>query len=168
MLIMVNVGHMITEMLPFIIDSLMKIGAENVQAVPTMTKKGRPGFIIFIDAEKELTEPISELLMRELGISGMRVLKEEQHIKFDYEIRTVEILSTNLPKMAITVKCIRDRKGEIASIQAEYEEIKNVLHILRKKGKRISFKGLKEIVETAVLYQEPISYQGLEIRMSSH
>ena len=168
MLIMVNVGHMITEMLPFIIDSLMKIGAENVQAVPTITKKGRPAFIIFIDAEKELTEPISELLMRELGISGMRVLKEEQHIKFDYEIRTVEILSTNLPKMTIAVKCIRDRKGELASIQAEYEEIKNVLQILRKKGKRISFKGLKEIVETAVLYQEPISYQGLEIRISSH
>ena len=106
--------------------------------------------------------------MRGLGIIGMRVLKEEQHIKFDYEIRTVEILSVNLPKMAIMVKCLRDRKGEIASIQAEHEEIKNVLQVLKENGKRISFKDLKEIVETAVLHQEPIKYQGFEIRINSH
>ena len=164
MLIVVNVGHMATEILPFIIDSLMEIGAENVQACSTLTKKSRPGFILFIDAEKELIEPISEFLMRELGVIGLKALKLDQHVKFDYEIRSVEILSADSPTVAVRVKCIRDRKGEIASIHAEYEEIKNALYVLRRKGRRISLRILKEIVETVALTQEPVNYRDVEVR----
>ena len=166
-LIMVNVGHMDTEMLPFVIDSLINIGAENAQAFPTITKKGRPAFILFIDAAKDLVEPMSDFLMRELGVIGLRVLQVEQHVRFDYEMRKVEIVSANMPKIAIMVKCIRDKKGDIASVQAEYEEIKNALHILREKRKRTSFRNLKELVETVALRQEPISYEGLEIKIIS-
>jgi uncharacterized protein (DUF111 family) len=164
-LIMVNVGHMDTEMLPFVIDSLMKIGAENAQAFPAITKKGRPAFIFFIDAAKELIEPISDFLMRELGVIGLRVLQVEKHVRFDYAVRKVEILSAILPKIAITVKCIRDRKGEIASVQAEHEEIQDALYTLKERGKRVPFKDLKGLVETVALHQEPINYQGLEIRI---
>jgi uncharacterized protein (DUF111 family) len=165
-LIMVNVGHMDTEMLPFVIDSLIKIGAENAQAFPTITKKGRPAFIFFIDAAKELIEPISDFLMRELGIIGLRVLQVEQHVRFDYESRKIEILSPGAPEIAVTVKCIRDRKDEIASIRAEHEEIKDALHKLKEVGQKISFKNLKEIVETVALHEEPRTYRGLEFRIS--
>ncbi len=165
-LIMVNVGHMDTEMLPFVIDSVIRIGAENAQALPTITKKGRPAFILFIDAGKEFIEPIGDFLMRELGVIGLRVLQVEQHVKFEYELRKIDILLPGGRDIAVTTKCIRDRKGEIASVRAEHEEIKDALLKLKEAGQEISFKNLKEIVETVALHEEATTYRGLEIRMS--
>lgn len=164
-LIMVNVGHMVTEMLPFIIDSLSRMGVENTQALPTITKKGRPGFIFLIDAKEELIEAVSDFLMRELGVIGLRVLSVEKHVTFEYEMRKVQIRSPRFTDVVvISVKCIKDRNGEIASAQAEHEQIKNCLHVLNGNRAKISFRNLKAIVEAVALQAEVRKYQDLEIR----
>jgi hypothetical protein len=69
-LILVQVDSVSGEVLSFAIGKLMELGANNVQLIPTITKKNRPGNIIIIDADANKENVIADFLAKELKVSG--------------------------------------------------------------------------------------------------
>ena len=69
-LILAQVDTISGEVLGFAIDRIMELGANNIQLIPTITKKNRPGNIIIIDTDREMEEEIAQYLAKELKIYG--------------------------------------------------------------------------------------------------
>jgi uncharacterized protein (DUF111 family) len=70
LLLLVQVDHLSGEILGSAIESLYAAGAHNVQAIPSVTKKGRPGQTIIIDAPADRAEEIEGAVASELGSTG--------------------------------------------------------------------------------------------------
>ena len=164
MLVMVNVDNVVGETVPYVIEELMGLGAESVHAIPAITKKGRPGFIFLIDTARENVEAIGDFLAREISTLGLRLFKEIEHIKFDYEMKRAKLIFQGKGlNLALNVKVVRDSQGLVASAKAEYEELRAAVNALADAGVDISLTALKEMAETAVLSGKGKVYQDLSV-----
>ena len=166
MLMMVNVDDVEGEAVPYVIERLIDIGAENVHAIPAITKKGRPGFIFFIDVVRDKVDAISEFLVREVGTLGLRLFQEDEHIQFNYEIRKARIVLPDIGvKLSLDVKIVRDSKGAVASVKAEHRNLREAVDVLSQAGAEVPLSDLKELVEAAVLRSEGREYRGLSVEL---
>jgi len=85
LIIIAQADHLSGEMLGASVGDLLKLGAVNAQIMPTITKKNRPGHMIFIDLGKKNEKVISEYLARELRITGYhRMEATHVHQKIGY------------------------------------------------------------------------------------
>jgi uncharacterized protein (DUF111 family) len=69
-LLFAQVDHLSGEVLGFAIGKIMEQGACNVQVIPGITKKNRPGSILIIDVSPEQEDRIARFLAQELKVSG--------------------------------------------------------------------------------------------------
>ncbi|MFW6295402.1 MAG: nickel insertion protein [Halanaerobium sp.] len=145
MLLMFNVDNITNEHVPYIIEKLMKKGAENVHVLPSITKKGRQDHIFFVDLPKGEVEAVSREIVRETGTIGIRIIKEE-HISYDYEFKKIEI-NINSKKYNLRVKLIFDKDKECLAVKAEYEDIRSIAN----DSNDFSFNELKTIIEGEVI-----------------
>ncbi|HZK18397.1 MAG TPA: nickel insertion protein [Clostridia bacterium] len=157
---MTNIDNIACDQVPYIIQSLMEIGACNVHAVPAMTKKGRNEYIFLIDAKKENIDEIAEFMASETGTIGLRMFDAE-HIAFDYAMRSVNITIKGKGEQEgktwsgrINVKIVKNTGGETLSARAEFEELKASVASLNKMGLPVSFYDLREMVEYEALKSE--------------
>jgi uncharacterized protein (DUF111 family) len=155
MLLMVNVDNVTGDTLPYVIDRIFDRGAKNVNACTAITKKGRLGYLFFIDAEPEFADPIMEFLARELGTLGVRVLASE-HRKFAYRFQKVRL---SLPaeggsplELEVCVKLVLDEQnGGPISARAEYRDLEAALRALDQAGRKVTMSELRAMAELAVL-----------------
>jgi uncharacterized protein (DUF111 family) len=146
---MTNTGNLIADQVPYIIETLMSLGASNVHVVPAYTKKGRQEYIFFIDLENGYLQKVTEFMAAEAGTIGLRVLQED-HIAFDYEMRDVRLSVSEKDKEwtgRIRVKLVMGRDGEFLSARAEFEDVVEALKSLKSEGITFTFYELKELVE---------------------
>lgn len=155
MLILVNVDDISGELLPHVIDGLLERGAANVHAIQSITKKGRLGYIFFVDAPEEHLDSLGSFLVSEVGTIGVRVL-DSRHIRVDYRIRNMR-LSVRKGERAVEalvrVKEIYDGDQQIVSVKAEYEDLRSALAQFEGAGVRISLAALKRLVEQSATGQ---------------
>ncbi|MCK5418002.1 MAG: DUF111 family protein, partial [Desulfobacterales bacterium] len=59
-LIFAQIDHIPGDVLGFAMERLMELGAKNVQLIPTITKKNRPGNIMIIDVDDQNEEVMAE------------------------------------------------------------------------------------------------------------
>ncbi len=85
-LIIAQVDHASGEVVGEAMQELMQLGARNVQLLQSVTKKGRPGYILFIDLPVEKVAGVATYLAAELGIWGCHIL-DSQHVHFDLSFR---------------------------------------------------------------------------------
>jgi len=78
-IILAQVDHLSGEVLGFAVEKIMACGARNVQLIPTITKKNRPGSIVIIDTDTECEERVSRFLVQELKITGYHRI-ETSHV----------------------------------------------------------------------------------------
>lgn len=158
MLAMVNVDNIAGDILPYIIDNILELGARNVHCIQALTKKGRLGYLFLIDTDEEYLDPIADFLALEVGTLGMRVL-ENQHRRYDYVIQPVRLSiqgEDDRPPVCetiIDVKLIVGEDGDITSARAEYRHVEAACGELRSRGCRIPFLELKARAELAALEQ---------------
>ena len=69
-IILAQVDHLSGEVLGFAVEKIMACGAHNVQLIPTITKKNRPGSIMLIDTDAAGEDAVSRFLAEELKITG--------------------------------------------------------------------------------------------------
>jgi uncharacterized protein (DUF111 family) len=165
MLILVNVDHISGEMIPHIIDGLMARGAESVHAIQSITKKGRMEYIFLVDAREEQVDTLGAFLVAEVGTIGMRVL-ESRHICFDYRFRQMRLTveTAQGPREAvIRVKEVLDDEGEVVSVKAEYEDLREAVVGFERAGVGISFTAVKRLVEQAALAQGDGCCRNIEV-----
>jgi uncharacterized protein (DUF111 family) len=166
MLVMVNVDNAAGETVPYIIETLMSLGAESVHAIPAITKKGRPEFIFLVDTARENVEAIGDFMVSEVGTLGMRLFEEDEHLKFDYEMKKVRLASQDKGlSLALNVKVVQDSRGSIASARVEYGELRAAVDVLARAGVKVSLVALKEMIEAAILSGEDKAPQGLSIML---
>lgn len=114
-LIFAQIDNVSGEVTGFAIGKIIELGANNVQLIPTITKKNRPGSIIIIDIDVEHEEDIAEFLARELKVSGYH------RINTDHIFQQVSFI-----KKYVTIKA----NGKTESFQCEAKLIGDPLRPL--------------------------------------
>jgi hypothetical protein len=109
-LILAQVDNISGEVLGFALEKLMELGAHNVQIIPTITKKSRPGSIILIDASLEKENAVAEFLAKELKISGYHKIDTSHVFQKVSFVKKNILLSTNGEKTSLhcTFKVVGD------------------------------------------------------------
>jgi uncharacterized protein (DUF111 family) len=168
MLIMANVDNIAGEAIPYIIEGLLAKGAQNVHVMQAITKKGRWESVFLVDAPEEKIEPVGDFLVSELGTLGFRIL-ETRHVKFEYQILQLQLVACDettgqeLVREPVRVKLISNSRGQMASVKAEYEDLRICLGRLHQQGFDISFAALKNLVEHSALGEKQEIYQNLRV-----
>jgi uncharacterized protein (DUF111 family) len=90
LLLVVQIDHLPGDLLGEALDSISSAGAKNVQLIPTLTKKGRPGQILIVDVPPGLETTIEEVLLSEVGVTGWHALAT-QHVYYSTEILDIDL-----------------------------------------------------------------------------
>jgi uncharacterized protein (DUF111 family) len=153
--VMVTVDNITADALPYLIDGIFSLGAKNVNACTAMTKKGRLGYLLFIDTQPEYLDPIAEFLTRETGTLGVRIL-ESDHRKWEYRMEKVRLQLTppgrehDPVELWIFVKLVCE--GErILSAKAEYRDLEAAVNQLAELGIQVALTELRAEAELGVL-----------------
>jgi uncharacterized protein (TIGR00299 family) protein len=137
-----DVDDMIPELLPYLIQLLLKEGALDAAVIPIQMKKGRPGFTIRCLVTVAKREELAQLILRESTSIGIRMYPAERII-LDRKVQEVETKYGT-----IKLKVAFDQEGKVINLMPEFESCRQAAE---EKGV-----PLKEV------YQEAIS-KGREI-----
>lgn len=155
-LIFAQVDSVSGESMAYAVASIYDAGAHNVNLVPSLTKKGRPGYLLIIDAPIQARPNIEDILVAELGLLGWRLLAS-QHVSLETEVSesdlVLEVKGKRLP-LKIPVKRGRTSDGRtIESIGHEFcLEVKR--RLLDEFGTDISLRELRAVLWSAVIRGE--------------
>jgi uncharacterized protein (DUF111 family) len=150
---LVQSDHLSGETLGVVIQKLFDLGAMNVQVIPTITKKNRPGHLMFIDVSRPGTEDsIRKYLFKELGIFGYHVLQTQHYCE---TTRFVEqTLHVKHREETATFKIQVKIVGEAESVsypRVEHEHVVAAQKEIEQRFKRgIPLRELVSVVESAV------------------
>ncbi|MEQ9062001.1 MAG: pyridinium-3,5-bisthiocarboxylic acid mononucleotide nickel chelatase [Gammaproteobacteria bacterium] len=148
-LVMAQVDDVPGELLGEFIARAEALGARNVQAVASVTKKGRPGYLLYVDVPAALEHELGLLLAAELGCWGYRVLAAE-HRHFDISRRSVTLAlelagaGFRFPLRAKTI----GSDGRALRVKAEHDDLAAICAQLREQGHAVPLAVLKAAVET--------------------
>jgi len=133
-LILAQVDHVSGELLGFSVEKLLKIGARNVQMIPTITIKSRPGTIMIIDIPEDQEKFISDFLAKELKISGYHRIETShvfQEVNF-IQKRVVIYLNGHSESFRCEVKIVGDPADPLA-VDVEHDFLVEVQKVLDEK-----------------------------------
>jgi uncharacterized protein (DUF111 family) len=153
LLILAQVDHACGDIISSVLEQLTAAGAKNVNLVPSLTKKGRPGYLMYVDVPASCLAPIERLLAVELGVTGWRVLAAE-HRGPAMESRVLDVsLGLDMPDStrAVPVKLILDSQtgSRVAHIEHDFcVQLKQEL--LDSAGVDIPLRVLKARIQSAV------------------
>ena len=149
-LIIVQIDHLSGEMLGEIWDQLSSKGAQNVQLLSTLTKKGRPGQLLLIDISPEKISELEEFLVSEMGVNGWHRLMTE-HVHVDLEMITCD-LTFRTPGNSLRAKIAGKRiKNTSGFIRPEHGDCVKVYRKLRQEeGLEVSLWQLERLISEAL------------------
>lgn len=113
-----NIDDMNPELYPYVIESLLSAGARDAYLAPVIMKKGRPGVVLSVLAERGTVDAILRIVFRETSSIGVR-MQTMQRKKLVREIRQVQ--SSFGP---VNVK--RVLHGDREVLVPEFEECKRI------------------------------------------
>lgn len=148
-LMMAQVDDVPGELLGEFIRRAESLGARNVQVVASITKKGRPGYIIYVDVPGELESEVALLLGAELGAWGYRVLSAEHH---HFEIARFSIpleVDADDASYGFTIRMKTvSRSGTLLRVKAEHDDLASICRTLREAKRLVPIMALKASVES--------------------
>ena len=151
-LLMAQVDDVPGELMGEFIRRAEMLGARNVQALASITKKGRPGYVVYVDVPAAREADIATLFGAELGTWGYRVIAAE-HRHFDIERFTVTLdvqLAGEVHTFELGAKKI-SQAGRFTRIKVEYDDLSRICQTLRAHGHDLPLAVLKAETETRLL-----------------
>ncbi|MFP4654774.1 MAG: nickel pincer cofactor biosynthesis protein LarC [Methanohalobium sp.] len=135
-----NVDDITGQVLGYLVDELLAMGARDVTITPTTMKKGRPGHIIHVVSRPSDTSKLARKIITETGSLGVRVIPTRHRLIAKRCIEKFKI-KINDEYHEVNIKIARDVNGTLLNISAEYEDCKKIA----------DFTGLilKDIIRTA-------------------
>ena len=149
LIIIAQADHLSGEILGASVGDLLKLGAINAQIMQTITKKNRPGHMIFIDLDKKKEKLIAEYLARELRITGYhRMNATHVHQKIGFADKTLLVrFDGGEESYKFRAKIIGDPASPI-SIDVENDFVVSVMDSLKKVyGIPVSLMELRNLIE---------------------
>jgi hypothetical protein len=148
-IILAQVDHLSGEVLGFAVEKIMACGARNVQLIPTITKKNRPGSLMIIDTDRECEEKVSRFLAQELKITGYHRI-ETSHVfqQVSFEARTLRISRNGAQTTcSCDIKIIGEPSAPLAK-DMEHDSLVAVCEAVeRELGCRIPLNDLRTMIE---------------------
>lgn len=157
LLLMAQVDDVSGEVMGEFIRRASAVGAKNVQVIPSITKKNRPGYVVYVDTPASLEPEFAELFGAELGTWGYRVIAAE-HRHFDIERVDVGVTVQARDferRFDLRTKRI-SQPGVFTRIKAEYDDLSQICGTLREAGIPIALADFKADIERE-LRQRPDS-----------
>ena len=154
-LILAQIDDASGELLAEVMGCLETLGAKNVQLLSSLTKNGRPGYVMMVDIHGDKEDDAAALLAEELGIWGYRVV-EAEHKHVDIERFEAALTVRNrgqAHRFSIRAKRIR-RDGRAIRIKAEHDDLSRIAADLRVATFALPLVVLKAKVESALLERE--------------
>ncbi len=119
-----NLDNVTGELMGHIFKVLLKHGARDVSIIPTITKKNRPGHLLRVIAKPVDCDTLSEVIIRETGTLGVRVIPYVHRNITSRKIVPIQIdINGKTAEIRIKVGMIGN---EIISIKPEYEDARKV------------------------------------------
>ena len=155
LLLMAQVDDVPGELIGEFIQRVTETCARNVQVLPSITKKNRPGYVIYVDAPQSLETDIATLFGAELGTWGYRVIAAE-HKHFDIERFTAHVnIHSAQGEHAFELRAKRiSSAGAFSRVKAEYDDLSAICQSLRENGTPASLTEVKAAVESALRKEE--------------
>ena len=114
-----NLDDIAPEILGYVGEQLLKLGALDYFTVPIGMKKSRPGILLTVLCPLELRDAVAELLFRETTTFGIRY-ETKQRLKLDRKMREVRV-----PWGLVRVK-EGFWNGERVSVHPEYDDCRRI------------------------------------------
>jgi uncharacterized protein (DUF111 family) len=161
-LLYVQIDHLNGETIGPIIEMFYSSGASNVNVINSITKKNRPGYIIFIDCLPDNLETLESILARELGVSGWhRINTLHKYLAIQYVKRNIIVFFDNGQfEFTAEGKVIND---DYINIRPENQNCLSLKKRLEKAGITLS---LTEIYQR--LYQVLMAEDQTVINLTKH
>jgi uncharacterized protein (DUF111 family) len=155
-LIFAQVDSVSGDSMAYAMTSLYDAGAHNVNLVPSLTKKGRPGYLLIIDTSIKAQSKIEDILVAELGLLGWRLLAS-QHVSLEVEVAETDLVLEVLGKsLALKVPTKRGRTSDgrtLESIDYQYcVEVKR--RLWEELNTEITLRELRTLLWSAVIRGE--------------
>jgi len=131
------------EVLGYTLEKLYQKGAKDVQIIPTITKKNRPGHIIKVVCEVGKEDIMADILISETGTLGIRISPSHKRFQAKRELKNVHVALPGYEGEA-TVKIAEIGNGKI-NLKAEYEDARRIAKTTGLPLRRV----LREIEEQA-------------------
>ena len=148
-LMLAQIDNVAGEALGFALEQIMGLGANNVQLISTITKKGRPGKILLIDADAALEDTLATYLARELKVSGYQRIDTShvfQEITFSEKDIIVAVNGTR-ESFPCMVKILGDPAVPL-SLEIEHDFIADLQRVLKDRyDYLISLVELRSLIE---------------------
>ena len=139
-----NVDDISGEIIGNLIMLLTEAGAKDVAAIPGLSKKNRPMYLIRVMTDQSQLNCVLDILFKESGSTGRRI-QETQRYTLPRSVITVPInIFEN--HFNIHVKIAKDTNGNTINIKPEFEDIKVISSRLG-----ISLKRAMELVNADVV-----------------
>lgn len=149
-LLLAQADHVTGEVLGFAVERIMGLGAHNVQLIPTITKKNRPGHIVLIDTMAAKEEVIAEFLVKELKVTGYHRV-DTTHIFYGvtYAMRKVTIrMMEQAEEFQCEVKLVGD-PGQPFCMDVEHDFLVRAQNQVKEKMDcLISINELRTMIES--------------------
>ena len=139
-----NVDDVSGEVIGNLIDVLMEAGALDVVAIPGLSKKNRPVYLMRVMTNQSNMNSIMDLLLRESGSLGTRIQELNRFI-LPRAVLTVPI-DIDDKHFNVHVKIAKDTMGNTITIKPEFEDIKLIASQLE-----MSFKRTMDLITAKAL-----------------
>jgi uncharacterized protein (DUF111 family) len=157
-LLLFHFDHLSGEETGALIEMLQEWGASDVQIIPTVTKKNRPGQLALVDVTTSDESRIAGELTRQFGISGYHRLETahcHRAVTSDRAELTVRCGTREL-KLVIGCKHIL-AEGAALPPRVEFDDLRDVARrVDHEFGSKISIPGLRGRIETLLAAGEPL------------
>lgn len=120
-----NVDDVSGEILGYTFERLYEEGALDVQIIPTVAKKNRPGHIIQVICKEEKEGDLARVLIQETGSLGIRTSRTQKRFYLERETKSIDVQISDF-RGEVRVKVAKDSEGKLVNIKPEYEDAKKV------------------------------------------
>ena len=136
-----NVDDVSGEILGYLIEKIMKVGAKDISIYPGITKKGRPTNLISVICDDEKIEKITDILVLETGTLGIRISDSNRLIVS----RTNHSFSLTFEGKSFEINYKKSTYKEKTHFKIEFEDLKNISETLNKPIRDVELFLRKEI-----------------------
>ena len=136
-----NVDDISGEILGYLIEKIMKVGAKDISIYPGITKKGRPTNLISVICDDEKIEKITDILVLETGTLGIRISDSNRLIVS----RTNHSFSLTFEGKSFEINYKKSTYKEKIHFKIEFDDLKNISETLDKPIRDVELFLRKEI-----------------------
>ena len=136
-----NVDDVSGEILGYLIEKIMKVGAKDISIYPGITKKGRPTNLISVICDDEKIDTITDILVLETGTLGIRISDSNRLIVS----RTNHNFSLTFEGKSFEINYKKSIYKQKTHFKIEFEDLKNIAETLDKPIRDVEIFLRKEI-----------------------